>query len=336
MYSLIRLFSVSGGWRLKDRKSWNCRRARIEPIGRLLPYLLTAQALAGCHDDSHRPAETGAPLPGTEAPAQDLNPPVTSPAFYPSSLEPLQGYFAGDVTIGDVDYFADALITADGLVRISVADSSRDARAEPVQFIGHVVADASQASGTGMIVGQGCTIPSSRFCSESVSAGINITLTTDDWLSGEILVEMSDGNEAWQLNMTWPEPRYTAYGYLEPATVGWAEGPYYVERAEFAVDHWDTLISIDGAGQLFFQSPNSGCVGNGTVAPHLDGAFNVYDVTLTMENCGGAYAYLNGDFEGLVTIVVSCPDEDCTLLTIYLASVEGAASRTAIKISALL
>ena len=58
-------------------------------------------------------------------------------------------------------------------------------------------------------------------------------------------------------------------------------------------------MSVDGAGRIFFQSAHSACTGNGTLAPHRDGVFNVYDVTLTIDNCGGPYAYLNGEYEGL-------------------------------------
>jgi hypothetical protein len=52
---------------------------------------------------------------------------------------------------------------------------------------------------------------------------------------------------------------------------------------------------------LFFQSAHSGCIGNGTLAPHLDGEFAIFDVTLTIASCNAPYNYLNGEFEGLAT-----------------------------------
>jgi hypothetical protein len=57
--------------------------------------------------------------------------------------------------------------------------------------------------------------------------------------------------------------------------------------------------NVDGAGAMFFQCVATGCVGNGALAPYLSGEFNVYDVSLTNENCTGAYVYMNGEFEGL-------------------------------------
>jgi hypothetical protein len=58
-------------------------------------------------------------------------------------------------------------------------------------------------------------------------------------------------------------------------------------------------MNIDSSGKLFFQSANSGCVGNGALAPHLSGTADTDDVTLTMKNCDGAYAYLSGQYAGL-------------------------------------
>jgi len=52
---------------------------------------------------------------------------------------------------------------------------------------------------------------------------------------------------------------------------------------------------------LFFQSASSGCTGNGQLRPHLDGAVNVYDVSLTVSGCNAPYVHLNGAFEGLAT-----------------------------------
>jgi hypothetical protein len=60
------------------------------------------------------------------------------------------------------------------------------------------------------------------------------------------------------------------------------------------------VIDIDG-GRLFFQSPSSGCTGNGELTPHDDGRYFVFDVALTVENCSATYADLNGRFEGLAT-----------------------------------
>jgi hypothetical protein len=306
---------------------------------RLLLALSMAALLGACQNDAPKIPPRTPPPPEThlKTPLPPPDPPrwgdAPLPPLYPPSLEPLQGYFAGWVTIGDVPHGAEALITADGFVRIHVGGSS-DTFDDSVQFIGQVIAGASQASGTGIIVGQGCALASGRFCAETASSEIIITLTADDGsLTGQIEVAASDGDETWRLDMIWPRPWYTAFGYLEPLTFAFMEGVYYGQVAEFALDE-DTLISVDGAGRFFFQSPASGCVGNGTLAPHLDGAFNVYDVTLTIEVCNAAYASLNGELEGFATVFVSCPDDDCAWLTMWLASAEGAASRTAVTLIA--
>lgn len=227
------------------------------------------------------------------------------------------------------------MITADGFVRIHIGGPPNSLGSQgSAQFIGQVVADKTQASGTGLIFGQGCgAFVTSRFCAETASSEISVTLTVDEGsISGDIEVAMSSGNETWQVDMFWPRPQYTLFGYLEPPPPEWMAGTYYEGLAELARD-LDTLIILDTSGRFFFQSPSSSCIGNGALTPHLDGAFNVFDVKLTMEVCSGAYAYLNGEFEGLATIFINCPDGDyCTSLIMWLASPEGAESRTAVTL----
>jgi len=62
------------------------------------------------------------------------------------------------------------------------------------------------------------------------------------------------------------------------AVTAYLAGHYQETLAEFALDG-DTIVSIVANGALSFQSANSGCTGNGTLRPHLDGAVNVYDVS---------------------------------------------------------
>jgi hypothetical protein len=97
--------------------------------------------------------------------------------------------------------------------------------------------------------------------------------------------------------MGWPTSTY-----LVPAKPQFAAGLYEETIADFTSRRsQDTVIRVDNAGLLFFQSANSGCTANGSLEPHLEGAFNVYDATLTIENCTDAYQSLNGVFEGLAT-----------------------------------
>jgi hypothetical protein len=80
------------------------------------------------------------------------------------------------------------------------------------------------------------------------------------------------------------------------------EGLYSIRGTELA-GKAGTVLTIDGQGRLFFQSSDTGCTGNGTMAlhPNLDADLyaDLYDVSLTIEGCVGAYAYLNNRFEGL-------------------------------------
>jgi hypothetical protein len=88
--------------------------------------------------------------------------------------------------------------------------------------------------------------------------------------------------------------------YTLPARSNDLEAQYTIELAEFA-DAGDTVMSVAADGRLFFQSAGSGCVGNGTLATHLDGRFTVYDATLAIEACGVRFAYLNGRYEGFAS-----------------------------------
>ncbi len=94
------------------------------------------------------------------------------------------------------------------------------------------------------------------------------------------------------------------------------------------------IVSVDPDGTLFFQSATSGCTGNGTVAPHLDGEFNVYDVELTLASCSGSYAYLNGVYEGLATTTPSSYWDYDSLLRAWLSKQEGSPAQAAVTLLA--
>jgi hypothetical protein len=94
--------------------------------------------------------------------------------------------------------------------------------------------------------------------------------------------------------------------------------------AEFAVGG-DVIMNVDSAGKLFFQSAKSGCVGNGALSAHLDGSADTLDVTLQMENCSGAYAYLNGSYAGLALLTSSSVWDYDALLRVWLS--KGACGR---------
>lgn len=255
-----------------------------------------AQSVFGCHNN---------PPPASVAAAPQTPPtPPTLPTPQPSAPgdAATHGYFWGTFSIDGSAYYGEALITNDGLVRIYVGGppgATFDAEGSR-QFVGRVEYNGYEIHGTGEIVGQGCmTIGGRRLCGGSVTAAISITEATRSLLSGR--VKSDDGAEAWSFRLSWP-----TVTYLEPATLEMAAGLYRETLATFARGH-EVVVSVDAAGRLFFQSAKSGCIGNGTLTPHGDGAFNVYHVVLIVENCDPAYGFGNGEFEGLATRSIGGP-----------------------------
>jgi hypothetical protein len=233
----------------------------------------------------------------------------STPAPTPESGDAWQGRYVGTVTIGDVQYLGDAMLTADGLIRLYVGGPYNDDGVLPLtvpassaQLVGTLHGQANQISGDGLVFGQECEAPDPiRFCAEIGHANISIAVVSvDPWddIQGKILVTTSAGTETWSLDMY----AFSNYYVDLPATQGGLAGNYQEELADFALSG-DTIISIDAAGVLFFQSASSGCTGNGQLRPHLDGAVNVYDVTLTISDCNARYNYLNSTFDGLATTV---------------------------------
>jgi hypothetical protein len=236
-------------------------------------------------------------------------PPVTP--VTPAPTQAWTGHYVGAVKIADVTYFGDAVFTQDGEARLYVGGPydnggelqlTRPESSE--QFVGTVAMGDGQLSGSGLIIGQECAINAAgRFCGQPASAEISATvqLNTDGSgsavLQGEIRVTTSSGTETWPLNLQlWSDSLL--------ATSAAAAGQYKEVLAEFA-SAGDVIMNIDSSGKLFFQSANSACVGNGALVPHLNGAADTYDVTLTMQNCNGAYAYLNGQYDGLALYTAS-------------------------------
>ena len=95
-------------------------------------------------------------------------------------------------------------------------------------------------------------------------------------------------------------------------------GQYQEALATFALDG-DTIVNVDQAGQMSFQSANSGCTGSGTVRVHLDGSHNAFDVALTIGNCKAPHGEMNGTFAGLATITGSSKWNYDALLRMWLS-----------------
>ena len=299
----------------------NERRVRKSPLANkrsmevCLLSLLLAQALAGCggNGGDKNPGPTSAgpvppPAPGpVPPPAPGPVPPPAPGPVPPYAAESLHGRFVGSVKIGDAEYFGDALLTVDGAVRLYVGGPYHSdgtvqlTRPESsAQFVGNLEVQGNRASGTGVIVAQGCAPPRDvvGLCGNNVFGEVRIAVDSDG-IQGEIQVDVNDAIGTWLLDLqSWDN------FYVLPARLQNVAGQYEEELAEFASDG-DVIMNVDGTGRLFFQSAHSACTGNGTLAPHLDGAFNVYDVTLIIGGCNETYAYLNGEYEGLATTSAS-------------------------------
>jgi hypothetical protein len=243
------------------------------------------------------------------------------------------GYFAGQMSVGSERYFVEAQLTADGAVRMLVhGPQVANATGLPVprddatarQLIGSVVVADGTATGSGVVVSHPCSPPDAHpACGVATPAAIELTAGTDKKLLGELSVDAT--TQPWVLELF---PADNLYGYA--ASLKSIEGTYVEQLAEFAAGT-EVITTIDGNGRLFFQSPATGCVGNGSLTPHGDGAFNVYDVTLIIESCGAAFAHLAGEFEGLATPTTNHSGWECSSwsavcdgLSFWLSSFPGA------------
>jgi hypothetical protein len=245
----------------------------------------------------------------------------------PMATQAWTGHYVGAVTIADVTYFGDAVLTQDGLMRLYVGgpyDNGGELQMirpeSSEQFVATVEMGDGQLSGSGTVIGQECALnAANRFCDQPTPAEISasVQLNTDGngsaILQGEIRVATPSGTETWPLNLQlWDA------GDLTLATSAAAAGRYKEVLAEFA-SAGEVTMSIDSSGRLSFQSASSGCVGNGALVPHHGGAADTYDATLTMENCSGAYAYLNGQYDGLALYTASSYWDYDSLLRMWLS-----------------
>lgn len=140
------------------------------------------------------------------------------------------------------------------------------------------------------------------FCGQPCAAEISATVQLDTdgtggaVIRGNIQVVTASGTESWVLNLQlWPDPT--------PGT-SILSGQFQETLAEFA-SGGEVIVSFDSSGGFSFQSATTGCVGNGTSVASPDGTSGTLDVTLSMENCTGTYAYLTGMYDGLAVYTSS-------------------------------
>jgi hypothetical protein len=260
----------------------------------------------------------------------------------------MNGYFRGEAEIGDSTYYVDALITVDGAVRMHFTGPFDegpvfsgwsfpvlDDIAESVQFVGSIERMEEHYLGEGVVLGQTCA-PSDpgRFCDVPAPASLSLEWqppppgeTIPGAVAGEVRVTTSAGEEVWHLDLAGGRicSDYCSSSTV-PAGVLWVPSGMYQEELALFAETREVVVTVDSLGRLFFQSPESGCVGNGTLRPRPDGSYYTFDAEVLVENCGEAYAFLNGEYQGLA---IGAWDYYTSLLVI-LSAPEGFAPRAAI------
>jgi hypothetical protein len=245
--------------------------------------MMMALLAAGCTGDGISSQVTPEAPPDEEPPA-----PVSD------DIEARHGYFTGSTTIDGESHYSEMLLTADGQVRYYILSEASDLGS--TQFAGVVDWGDETATGSGGLFGDSCTGEGSRpYCQATGDALIQIDYATRRLLTGSLTVQGIE--ESWPFEMGWP-----AETYLQPASLDLISGSYEEKHAAFATDG-DVIVSVDGSGSLFFQSPSKGCIGNGVLTPHADSRFNVYDVVLSISQCTSGYESLNRTtYQGLGTV----------------------------------
>ena len=298
------------------------QRMRRPRYGSLLPGVL-ASILGACGGGG------GAGPVNSPATTAAASPPA--PTNAPPAASPWAGHFVGTVKVAGQSLFADAYLKTDGSVRLYVGGPYMESGALQMtvpdsseQLVGSLSISGDQAQGTGLIIGQQCAAAAhSRFCEAPASADMLMSLTPGTVagvsvkdIEGQIQVVTISGNETWPLHLS-------PWGPDQPLTASKVQ--FKELLAEFA-SGGDTVIVLDDTGAMFFQSAHSGCVGNGI----LNGSV----VTLTIDNCNGAFAYLNGEYSGLATITASSVWNYDGLLRVWLSKSPGAAMPAALTMLA--
>jgi hypothetical protein len=283
-------------------------------------------------------------------PTGGTGPPVG--AVTPLFEEDGHGHFFGQITVAGTIYYAEALITVDHQVKVYVggpANALADWQSgagtpedffhpvESMLFVGTIdTISRASASGSGAVIGQICDSSAARFCDKPATAAVSLRVnsaSSQATLTGHLAVAIGGGaEESWAIELQHDDVYYTVAADL-PET-----GLFEERLAPFAQAE-EMLLELEPGGLVSFSSANSGCAGTGTLQPHHDGQYNVYDVQLRITGCNTRFAYLNSEFEGLATPVKSggfWDYGDDYSLTLFLAAPDGPPPRPAVTLRAYL
>lgn len=265
------------------------------------PAMLAVLFAAGCSSD----LDDGPPQPTADS--SGAIPIVAPPPPVIPVSERVQGYFYGNISVEDDSLRAEAVISADGDVRLFLFDPAASdgetadgapQKDERMQFFGRLQLADDGLSGSGLVTGEVC-VPTrrSRFCGEPAPAFARFTLMPGFALAGEIDVTVGDAVETWWLQLD----KWRWYSVYSPDTL--PSGIYHGAFVRVS-DQQELIVDIDRDGRLFFQDAMSGCTGNGSVRSRENGAGIVFDIDFSVAACAAPFEDLNTDYSGLAATIL--------------------------------
>jgi hypothetical protein len=247
----------------------------------------------------------------------------------------MHGHFRGTATRGSDVVHTEIIIAADGASRLYLgaanvkwsADNSLVpsllAPADPMHASGHVVVEDERATGAGILVGENCSVATNRpVCTAPANVEVDLRMSrgVNDGVAGEMRIG-APLTATWQISA-----RQWNFYYRNPAKTEHLDGIVAEQLSELGRAEKMRII-VDTSDRVFFQSTTTGCIGNGTLAPHADGRFMVFDVSVLIESCAERFAHLNGPYGGLATWTNDTLwDYDSSLL-MYLSSTDAGTPR---------
>ena len=278
----------------------------------IVACLTSASLVAACHGGSQSPAAAAAPV----APSP---PPLVTERY----ADLTHGYFLGNVTTGKGSFDLDALLTVDGAIRMQATAE------DSWQFAGRLHLAEGRLEGSGNLIGEDCLPVASGLCPTTTGALIRLTSADASRLEGAIHV----ADDTWNFTLAWPSPLAMS-SYRASPDLASIDGHYEIRLGDFSSAE-ALIMSVDRAGRMFFQSAAQGCTGNGIIQPHSDTRFNVFEVSLAIDNCASDQARLNGSFQGLATVNVQTPWDYGDALLMWLATSDDVLGSTAIELRGL-
>jgi hypothetical protein len=149
----------------------------------------------------------------------------------------------------------------------------------------------------------------------------------DEGSAGVIRVATENGEEIWPVRIGY----WGGRPGFDPTWFSNLAGAYRLHQAEF-VEPGTVYMIVYSDGRLFFQSAESGCIGNGALTPYdRNPHANLYSVALTIDGCNDSFRHLNANFEGLSSLESADPwAYDFSVLGLWVSTPRGVTRPAAI------